>query len=883
VSVDDSNSDRTRSFSVLSAGTRVSHYRIISSIGAGGMGEVYLAEDTTLDRRVALKFLPPPFSSDPESRLRFKREAQAAAALEHRNIVTIFDVGEFEDRPFFAMQYVDGQSLRDILKSRALDVREVINLAIGVCEGLAEAHRAGIIHRDIKPSNIVLDSQGRPKLLDFGLVSVRDVRGLTRSGAAVGTLGYVAPEVLHGQKAGARSDIFAVGVLMYELLTGQQPFRKETEAATINAVLNHRQPSVSRLRPEVPEPLDAIVSRAMAKDPDQRYPDVDALLAELRQVKDALYPPGTSGPDRLTGYSRLRPIHKIVIAALMVLPLVLLLVLSPMSRSAILGWFGWDQVPARRHLAVLPFTDLSASASEQAFCTGLSETLSSELTQMEQFQGSLWVVPASEVRQRGVSSARQARQTFGVNLVVSGSVQRFGDQLRMTLNLVDTDSERQIRAGVIDHSVHELTSLQDSSVVLLAGMLEFQFGPEEEKALLRGGTDRPEAYDLYLRGMGCLKSADRPANIDSAVSLFERALELDPEYALALAGLGEAYWRKYEIETDPKWEELAIYNSHRALELDDQAAPVYLTLGLIYESSGRYEQAADEYARALEVDSTNRHAHFGLARALESLGQADSAEVVLTGVIRVDPDYYEGYTRLGLFYSRRSRYAEARRQAELAVALDPQGYVAWNNIGGLFYALGDDDRARQMWRHSAEIEPNFGALSNLGTTYFIDGQYREAADSYERALKLNDRDYRLWMNLASALENCPGEEDRARRTYKTGIDLAEAQRQINPSDPELLASLADAYASVGNVERATALIEDAMKLAPDNPGTMVAAGIVYELDGRRDRALKVLGDVIKLGYPREQIETLPELKDLVKDPRFDSVTAEAPMPTADST
>jgi tetratricopeptide (TPR) repeat protein/TolB-like protein len=758
----------------------------------------------------------------------------------------------------------------------------VINLVIGVCEGLAEAHRAGIIHRDVKPSNIVLDSQGRPKLLDFGLAAIRDVRGLTRSGAAVGTLGYVAPEILHGRKAGVHSDIFALGVLMYELLTGQQPFRRDTEAATMNAVLNHRTPPASKIRSEVPEPLDAIVNRAMAKDPDERFPDVDTLLHDLRQVKDTYYPPGSSGPIRLAGYRRLRLWHKAAIAALMILPLALLLVFSSAGRNIVMSVFGWDQVPARRHLAVLPFADLSQSESEQTFCTGLSETLSSELTQMEQFQGSLWVVPAAEVRQRGVTSAHEARQTFGVNLVVSGSVQRFGDNLRMTINLIDTETERQIRARVIDHSVDKLTALQDTSVVVLASMLEFHFGPAEARELLRGGTDRPEAYELYLDGMGCLKSGERPASIDSALTLFQQALDYDPNYALALAGLGEAYWRKYEMETDPKWQELAIYNSHRALELDDRAAPVYLTLGLIYQSSGRYEQAADEYTRALEIDSTSRPAHLGLARTMESLGNLDSAEAVFARIIEIDPDYYEGYTRLGLYYVRQGRYDEARAQGQLAVALDPQGYVAWNNIGGLFYSLGDADRARQMWRHSVEIEPNYGALSNLGVTHFYDGHYAEAAESYRQALKLNDRDYRIWLSLASALNNLEGREDEALKAYNTGIAMAENQLEINPQDPEILTDLADAYASVGDLQKATSLIENAMQIAPGNPGTMVVAGLVYEQSGKRGQALDVLSEVIHLGYPREQIESLPELENLVADPRFDSLIQAAPPATGDS-
>jgi len=631
---------------------------------------------------------------------------------------------------------------------------------------------------------------------------------------------------------------------------------------------------VAVLKPNVPDELQRIIDRALEKNPNTRYQSIDDFLNDLKIVENAI-DAGVRLPVAMPMRSRRSRLYTGLVGLLIVAGLVLLA--SPSSRRTILNWFGGDRLPDQPHLAVLPFINIGEPIFGQAFSDGLMETVSSKLIQLEQFHGSLWVVPASEVREQQVISASQARRTFGVNLAVSGSIQQFAEVVRMTLNLIDAQSERLLRAAVIDHALTDLTTLQDSIVIILANMLEVHLRPEEEEVMLSGGTNKPEAYELYLRGQGYLQYADKLANVDTAIELFQQALDYDPDYALALAGLGEAYWNKYSAKADPQWEELAVYNSRRALEVNNQVAQVYVTLGLIHSGTGRYEQAVEEFNQALSLDTTNRAAYEGLAKALVSSNMLDTAEAVYKKVIFLRPNNWAAYTKLGLFYAYHGRYEDALEQAELAVALEPGGYRAWNNLGGLYLYLGENDRAREMCERSVEFDPNYGALSNLGAIHFMNRNFTEAAQKYEEALELNDYNYRIWFNFASAL-NSSGENYRAREAYTKGLELAEIQRQINPHDPWLLSQLADAYASVGDSDKAVSLIDEALELDPENVDMMVTAVSVFEQIGNRDRALSLIVDALKRGYPRNQVEPLPELRGLMNDPRFDSMLNDSALP-----
>jgi len=863
------NNDSTRSYSVLTRGTAVSHYRIIEKIGAGGMGEIYLAEDTELSRNVALKFLPPHLCQEEECRTRFKREAQATAALNHPNIVTIYEVSSHDNRPFLAMELVEGRTLKEIIRTDKLSFKQILSLAMQISDGLNHAHSKNIIHRDIKPSNIVVDSENFPKILDFGLASVLGRDKITKPGHAPGTSSYMSPEQIKGETVDHRSDIFSFGIVLYEMLSGHHPFLKESESATMNAILSEEPDPIHRYRKELPDELQDIIDKAMDKELELRYQHMDELHSDLKRLQ-VKFDSGT-GSKKSTRYRPGRsPVKHSLRATVVILlaAVVLVMTLSPDGRKTILNWLKIKSIPLEKHLAVLPFTNLGESFPSQTFCDGLMETLTSRLTQMEKFKGALWVVPASEVRQREVVSVKEARRAFGVNLAVTGSVQQLGGNIRLSLNLVDTRSERQLHSTLIDLPFARLIDLQDTTVISMAEMLEIQLRPEERQYLAAGGTDIPEAFGLYLNGRGYLQHYEKIEYIDSAISKFREALDYDNRYALAYAGLGEAFWRKYQFSNEPEWVEQARGNSQIAVSLNDNLVPVYLTLGMISAGTGDYNSAISVYEDALQVDPKNYRVILGLADTYDALEMAQEAENYYTKLIKVRPKYWAGYFDLSYFYTRRSQPEKAMELLNEASRLVPHNARDLNDIGGLFLMLGYFDDARIILQRSIDIEPTYGAFSNLGYIFYIDRQYEDAARMYEKALSISDHDYKIWNNLASAYYYNPGQRPKAIETYERAIEETEKQLQVSPRDPDLLISLAQFYGIVGDTVRALDLIMDVIDLKPGDADVKVSIVFAFHQIGQDASALVWLKKVIEQGYPVNRLETLPEMKDLMKNPQI---------------
>ncbi len=860
--------EQTQSYVMLAKGTAIGHYRIIEKIGAGGMGEVYLAEDTELKRRVALKFLPARYADDREARTRFTREAQAAAALGHPNIVHIYEVAEFQGRPFFAMELVEGRSLRDVIKKDNLQPSRALDLACQICEGLIEAHRVGVVHRDIKPANILIDNQGRARLVDFGLARIEGAEEITRTGSTMGTVGYMSPEQIKAEPVDHRSDIFSAGVVIYEMITGRQPFRRENTAATLLAIINDQPEPLVPSAADVSPRIQQIVDKALAKDRDKRYQNVEELLTDLKQAQHKTPAPAPSWFRRYLSLA----------TAVIVVACIALLLFHDPSRDTLFKWLGLDAIPTKKHLAVLPLANIGEGPANQAFCDGLMETITSKLTQLEQYQGMLWVIPSSEVRQREVTSAGLARQIFGATLAVTGSVQRLGEQVRITLNLVDTKTTRQLRSMVIDDSLVNILALQDSLVIKLAEMLDIQLQPEKQRIITAGGTSSAMAYDLYLQGQGFLQRhweewGSGTQSIDTSIVLFQRAIDEDPEYAEPYAALGQAYWRKYEFVKEPRWSVLAQARGRHAIELNDKLPSTHVALGLVYKGTGQYEKAVQTFRRALDLNPANHEANQGLAASYEALNDFARAEDAYRHIITLRPDIWHGYRDLAFFYIYQGRNEEALRQLQALLTLQPEGVGVWNDIGGLYYYLGQRDEARRAWERSIEIKPNYAAYQNLGALYQLTKDYPAAAGTYEKALALDDRDYLVWINLASVYNLIPGNGQKASAAYRQAIDLAKKLRTVNPRDPMLLSHLADCYAMTGDSTRAMSAAKLALSHGPENIYVLTRIGIVCEVLGHRDQALDCLGRALARGFLAGDLESFPELDQLRADDRYEVILA----------
>ena len=460
-------------------GQTISHYRILEKLGEGGMGVVYKAEDTKLLRSVALKFLTPDMTRDQDAKNRFIQEARAASALDHPNIAVVHEINETHDgHSFICMAYYEGETLKDKLASGPLGIEEAVHIAVQIANGLQRAHESGIVHRDIKPGNIMITPRGEVKIVDFGLAKLAAQSRPTRTGPTAGTAAYMSPEQVLGSEADSRSDLFSLGVLLYEAATGKRPFVGEHEPALFYSIANADPAPPSTVRTDMPQELERIILRLLEKDPTKRYQSAAEVRADLKQFLGEAPTP--------------RPVIQVlaVLRGRFSLPIVIgsavLIVAAVLFASgALQKWFGGPALPEQKHIVVLPFTNIGGDSSRQAFCDGLVEMITSKLAQLRApRRAAMWVVATSETRK--ITSAEEAHQRFGATLAVTGTVQHEENQTRVTLNLLDAKTRLLLGSSIIDSRAETVFELQDRVVTEVAKLVEIEFRPEELRGLIAG-------------------------------------------------------------------------------------------------------------------------------------------------------------------------------------------------------------------------------------------------------------------------------------------------------------------------------------------------------------------------------------------------------------
>jgi serine/threonine protein kinase/Flp pilus assembly protein TadD len=866
-------------------GKVVAHYRIIEKIGSGGMGEIYLAEDTKLERQVALKFLPRHLTEDREARTRFEREAKAAAALNHPNIITIHEIGEHEGQVFIAMEYIDGQTLKELIAvNRApstvsqspstphpLPITQVLDIATQIAEGLSAAHEKGIIHRDIKPQNILVDKDGRVKILDFGLAKLKGASPLTQESFAMGTVHYMSPEQGLGREVDARTDIWSLGVVLYEMLAGRLPFLGDYDQAVIYAIVNEEMaPMPDAARKAFPG-LENIIRRCLFKKSQDRYASAEALAAALRESGGSR---AATKPERSTRRKLFRPAFQIAFSLLLLSGILGFFALNPKANAALKRVLGLAGIPRVKNLAVLPLLVIGGDSSSRAFSDGLVETLTSKLTQIEQTERSMWIVPASELRSSGIDSPGRARRALGVNLVVTGSLQQRDDSLRLILNLIDTDAMRQLRSAIITETGSIGADFQDRAASEVARMLDLELNPAILNRLAAGGTSRPGANELYLQGRGYLQRYEKQDSLDAAIGLFQRAVQEDAGFALAFAGLGEAYWRKYELTKAPELVREAQDSCQRAMKLSGNLVPVQITLGIIESGRGNYQEAIRSFQTALALDPVNSEALLELAIAYEKAGHMAEAEATYRHAIDLKPNYWAAVNSLGFFYYFNGRLPEAAAMFRKVTELTPDNVRGFNNLGSVYQFQGKNALARQMFEKSLAIQANADAYSNLGTIHFFERHFREAAAMYEKGIALGMNDCQIWGNLGDAYYNLPGLGEKARTAYQTAIRLANEQLRINSRDAHLRSSLGLYYAKAGQAAPALSETEKAREMAENDVIVLFNAALVYELAGERGPALSALKTYFALSGPRQYVDQDPLFAELRSDPDYAALLAD---------
>ena len=877
-------------------GKTVGRFAIRTLLGKGGMGEVYRADDTRLNRPVALKRIAPALRADETYRRRFLKEAERASQFTDQHIAGIYDVFEEAGEIFLVMEYVEGRTLRDRLRrqpdgpsaaaaaspagGKALGTDEFLNIATQCSEALVAAHSHGIIHCDIKPENIMLAAEDRVKVLDFGVArrapavdQNTTVDSLTTlPGSSGGTPAYMAPEILLQKDFDSRADIFSLGVVFYEALTGQHPFAAAGLMATCNRVLHETPAPPSQLNPMVAAGLDGIVARMLAKAPAERYGSAADLLAELRAVQrepaapvPAPLPAPAGKPERLKRYA-----SRIAwSAATLAVAVALAVAIIPSARQSVTQWFAArSAIPGQKHVAVLAFENVGGDPANQAFCNGLTYVLASKLTQLEQFQGSLFVVPAADVVKAGINTVEAARKQFGVNLVLTGSVQRTGDKVVLTASLVDAVTLRQLRALDLSAASDDPLTLQKNVAVKVAGMLQVEPKPQLERLLGVGATGVARAHDFYLQGWGYFQNYDRPENVDRAIEFFQRALELDPKYALAHAVLGQAYLQKYKTTSQKPWLNEALDSCERAAQLGREVADGYTCLALAHVQQGKYEQAEEELEQARRLGQPSELAYRGLGQSYERQNRLEEAEKAYQRAINVRPNYWACYNWLGVFYFKRGRNAQAAGMFEQVVALSPDNILAYRNLGAVYLLDGHYEKSIKALEHSIAIQDNAGARSNLAFVYFNLRRFGEAVEAQQAAVKLDPESHVFWANLGDYYHWAPGMREKAAAAYQKALSLADKKLEVNARDGPLLACAGLYHAMLGNRKAALGRLQRAVALAPDDHMVRFKGARVYNQLGESNLAVRALEQALAAGYSVADVHDTPIFDNLRTDPRF---------------
>ena len=863
----------------LPSGTRLGPYEILAPLGEGGMGKVYKARDTRLDRLAAIKLLQADVADRPEVRERFEREARTVASLNHPHICTLYDVGHHGNVDFLVMEYLEGETLARRLESGPLPLEDVLRYATEIADALDKAHSKGVIHRDLKPANIMLTTTGS-KLLDFGLAKLRreadpfavlvgvplPADTISTPGAVLGTLSYMAPEQLEGREVDARTDIFAFGTVVHEMLTGKKAFEGQAGASVIAAILKETPPAPRQSNPEVPAELERIVTKMMAKDPDERYATAADVLSDLRALDRSL---GKPLSFRIWS-TRLRRASVVAAAGIVIATIAVLALLFPQGRKRLGSWIEATPLPREKLVAVLPFTVMSSDLKEKPFSDGLTETLTAKLTQLT-VDPTLQVVPAPEIRAKGASTIDDVRKEFGATLVVAGDLQRSGNRVRINIAMVDAGTRRQVRAETLTVAASDPFAVQDQVVNAAIGMLQLAVQPGEREALGTHGTQVASAYDFYLQGLGYLQNYDKKENIESAIKVFDTALELDSQYAGAYAGRGEAYWKMYETSEsgkDLQWIETSRHDCEHSLALNKQLPSAHVCLGTVYKGTGRYEDAVAQFESAVAIEPTNDDAYRGLADAYERLGKLADAEKTYRRAIELRPHYWAGYSWLGTFYYHQARYAEAASMFSQVVALAPDSIRGYYDLGVAYYSQGRYAEAIGMLQHSISIRPTAAAYTNLGNTYFYLRRYDEAAGAQEEAVKLSPTDYMLWWNLADGYYWAPGKRAQAVEAYRHTISLATERLRVNPRDAYSRGVLAYCHAMLGERKPAFDYLQAGLKLTPEDSEMRFKAALVYNQFGDATNTLSWLKRALASGLSAAIVRDTPNFDSLRPDPRF---------------
>ena len=801
-------------------GTVFSHYKILEKIGEGGMGVVYKAEDTKLLRVVALKFLGEQFAFDEEAKARFFREARAASALNHQNIITIYEIDEFGGKCFISMEFVEGKSIKGLIGQEPISVKKALNIVMQVAEGLKAAHEKGIVHRDLKSDNIMLTPDGKVKIADFGLAELKGAPSLTSQVSIMGTLPYASPEQLQGITADERTDVFSFGVVLYEMITGRLPFWSEYEQATIYSILNEDPDPVTKLNKEIPTELEKIIGKALEKRAERRYQSMVEILADLRKVGEE-YEPGA-------------------------------------RRKA----------PTIPSLAVLYFENLGESRGDDYFAAGMTEDIITDLSKIDKIK----VLSRSDVvPYRGKTvSVKEIGKNLNVDYILEGSIRKADSRLRITAQLTRASDGFHVWAERFDRELKDVFEVQSDVSQNVASALKIKLTVSQIERIEKKPTISIKAYDYYLRGRDYYWRLGKE-DLEIAIQMYKKALEVDPQYALAYAGLADVYVYKYEAYYDRSVHLLnqAEEASKRALALDYDLPEAHRALGRVYQEKKNYQESISEFKKAIELKPDYFEAYRALGWIYEEMGNCDEAIACTEKALEIRPSDRESYLLLGIAYLDKKEYQQAEKMFFNALEVAPDYATAYYYIGNTYQKQGKFDQALEMYQKCIKAGGDPNVYLDMGWIYLFKGDFEKANTSFKKCIELGCFEFiaNYYLGLAFKVQ---GKKKEAQDYYNHSIELSNKLLEDDPENPYVHSTLGLAYTSLGEEEKGRQHGEYAVSLDPENGAVLYDLARIYALQNNPDKAIQSLQIALDKWMSPSPLEAKldPHFESLQKHPSF---------------
>lgn len=805
--------------------TLAGRYRIIGELGRGGMGVVYHAEDTQLKRTAALKFLPPELTHIPEVRERFMHEAQAAAALNHPNIVTIYEINEHQNQTYIAMEYVEGETLRDKIDRGPLPLEETAGIALQIAEGLKKAHEKEIVHRDIKPANIIITDEGVVKILDFGLAKLRGTTRLTREGTTLGTAAYMSPEQASGKETDRRSDIWSLGVILYEMITGQPPFRGENHQSVMYAILNQAPEPVTGLRTGVSLELDRILTKALAKDPEERYQNIEDLMVDLKTSGKKTEAPEThpSGSGRIKTEARTqktvatgKKIGLLAASLTVILAFAALLLFRAPSKTI-------------DSLAILPFVNQSDDDNVAWLSTGIPETVITSLQQIPDLRVTSFL---SLLERYGDTqpSVEDVKRHYNVRAVAKGKVAVVMQNLSVHIEIVDTQDQSVIFANRYQiNGMEGLYDLQKAIARDITGHLRERLAGEAVEPVFVAHIPDPAAHHNYLRGRHFWYQRT-PRSLDRALDYFKKAIEIDPEYALAWSGLADTYrvLPLYAGTSRYRTIPLAREAAEKALSLDDNLAETHTSLGGAFSDERKFQEAEAHFQLALELNPNYLLAYFWSGNNFGDWRRDQEAIDRYQQALKQDPMSSAIAGNLALYYRGLGDLDRSQEILDRAIELNPEDSSLYIQYAGLNSTRGEHQEALEHAEKALSLNPtSLFTIRNAARIILRAGRFERAIEILEEAMVQDPAFTRVAHSDLGEFYNRQKQFDKAIAHHRIAIDT-------DPLDVDSYWSLGDTFWFIKEWQKAAAAYNEVLELQPENGDALQMVGCIMGILGQKE-------------------------------------------------